>query len=198
MKKSLILSILLIAIGIGTVNAQELPDRRETMRAIVKVNDYFMKKWPDAGLATFVGNKMRPSSLWTRAVYYEGLMALYTINPQDRYFKYMYVGQASASGDYRETGSDRLIAKLRDKAAKCGANAIIITEHQVIADDSGQISTSPKFSGGPERVDTGNSWNAISEDSDLNFANSKRHTPVTTSGSVNNFTRIIRAEFIRY
>ena len=90
MKKSLILSILLIAIGIGTVNAQELPDRRETMRAIVKVNDYFMKKWPDAGLATFVGNKMRPSSLWTRAVYYEGLMALYTINPQDRYFKYMY------------------------------------------------------------------------------------------------------------
>jgi len=111
---------------------------------------------------------------------------------------YTVLGQASASGDYRETGSDRLIAKLRDKAAKCGANAIIITEHQVIADDSGQISTSPKFSGSPERVDTGNSWNAISEDSDLNFANSKRHTPVTTSGSVNNFTRIIRAEFIRY
>ena len=90
MKKSLILSVLLIVIGIGTIKAQELPDRRETMKAIVKVNDYFMKKWPDAGLATFVGNKMRPSSLWTRAVYYEGLMALYTINPQDRYFKYMY------------------------------------------------------------------------------------------------------------
>ena len=76
MKKSLILSVLLIAIGIGTIKAQELPDRRETMKTIVKVNDYFMKKWPDAGLATFVGNKMRPSSLWTRAVYYEGLMAL--------------------------------------------------------------------------------------------------------------------------
>lgn len=90
MKKSLILSFLLIAIGIGTLKSQELPDRKETMAAIVKVNDYFMKKWPDPGLATFVRNKVRPSSLWTRAVYYEGLMALYTINPQDRYFKYAY------------------------------------------------------------------------------------------------------------
>lgn len=90
MKRNLIISFLLVALGIGTINAQELPDRRETMKAIVKVNDYFMKKWPDPGLATFVGNKVRPSSLWTRAVYYEGLMALYTINPQDRYFKYMY------------------------------------------------------------------------------------------------------------
>lgn len=90
MKKSLILSLLLIAIGIGTLKSQELPDRKETMAAIVKVNDYFMRKWPDPGLATFVRNKVRPSSLWTRAVYYEGLMALYTINPQDRYFKYAY------------------------------------------------------------------------------------------------------------
>ena len=84
MKKNLLLSFLLIALGIGITKAQELPDRRETMKAIVKVNDYFMRKWPDPGLATFVRNKVRPSSLWTRAVYYEGLMALYTINPQDR------------------------------------------------------------------------------------------------------------------
>ena len=43
MKKNLILSILFIALGFGIVKAQELPDRRETMKAIVKVNDYFMK-----------------------------------------------------------------------------------------------------------------------------------------------------------
>ena len=111
---------------------------------------------------------------------------------------YTVLGQASARGDYRETGSDRLIAKLRDKAAKCGANAIIITEHQVIADASGQISTSPKFSSDIKRIDTGSSWETISEGSDLYFANSKRNKTVTTAGSVNNFTRIIRAEFIKY
>jgi rhamnogalacturonyl hydrolase YesR len=33
-------------------------------------------------------NRIRPSSLWTRAVYYEGLMALYEIDPDQRYIDY--------------------------------------------------------------------------------------------------------------
>ncbi|WP_373466502.1 glycoside hydrolase family 88 protein, partial [Acinetobacter soli] len=32
--------------------------------------------------------KVRTSNLWTRAVYYEGLMALYEIDPQQRYLDY--------------------------------------------------------------------------------------------------------------
>ena len=52
-----------------------------------KVNDYFMSKYADPTLPTNV-KKVRPSSLWTRAVYYEGLMALNDIDPQQRYMDY--------------------------------------------------------------------------------------------------------------
>ena len=52
-----------------------------------KANDYFMAKYADPTLPTNV-KKVRPSSLWTRAVYYEGLMALYDIDPQQRYLDY--------------------------------------------------------------------------------------------------------------
>ena len=52
-----------------------------------KVNDYFMAKYADPTLPTNV-KKVRPSSLWTRAVYYEGLMALCDIDPQERYLDY--------------------------------------------------------------------------------------------------------------
>lgn len=89
MKRNLILLLLFIALGSGMAQAQNLPDRKETLKTIIKVNDHFMAKWPDAGMPTFVG-KMRPSSLWTRAVYYEGLMALYSIYPQQKYYTYMY------------------------------------------------------------------------------------------------------------
>ena len=51
------------------------------------VNDYFMAKYADPTLPTNV-NKIRPSSLWTRAVYYEGLMALYEIDANPKYIDY--------------------------------------------------------------------------------------------------------------
>ena len=54
-----------------------------------KVNDYFMQKYADPTEDTHVGGKTRPSSLWTRAVYYEGLTALYDIDPQPSYLDYI-------------------------------------------------------------------------------------------------------------
>jgi len=50
-------------------------------------NQYFMNKWPDAG-KSIITNKERPSNIWTRAVYYEGLMALYSIDPKKEYYDY--------------------------------------------------------------------------------------------------------------
>jgi len=50
-------------------------------------NDYFMAKYSDPTIPTNV-KRIRPSSLWTRAVYYEGLMALNAIDPQERYVDY--------------------------------------------------------------------------------------------------------------
>ena len=65
-------------------NAQTAQDVLETAQ---KANDYFMAKYDDPTKPTFV-RKIRPSSLWTRAVYYEGLMELYTIDQQQRYIDY--------------------------------------------------------------------------------------------------------------
>jgi len=50
-------------------------------------NQYFMEKYADPTTPTFV-KKERPSSLWTRGVYYEGLMALNEIYPQSNYIDY--------------------------------------------------------------------------------------------------------------
>ena len=50
-------------------------------------NDYFMAKWPDPG-EDIVTDKVRPSNIWTRATYYEGLMALYEIDPNSRHYDY--------------------------------------------------------------------------------------------------------------
>jgi rhamnogalacturonyl hydrolase YesR len=52
-----------------------------------KANDYFMVKYEDPTVPTN-WKKVRPSNLWTRAVYYEGLMALQRIDPQQRYVDY--------------------------------------------------------------------------------------------------------------
>ncbi len=89
MKKSLALLLFFIFSGQAFARTQEMPDKEETLQILQKVNDQFMKKWPDAGMPTFV-KRMRPSNLWTRAVYYEGLMALYRIYPQQKYFTYMH------------------------------------------------------------------------------------------------------------
>ena len=59
----------------------------EVLQAARKTNDYFMAKYADPTVPTNV-KRIRPSSLWTRAVYYEGLMALQTLDPQQRYVDY--------------------------------------------------------------------------------------------------------------
>ena len=60
---------------------------QQVLSTTQKVNDYFMARYADPTLPTNV-KKVRPSNLWTRAVYYEGLMALQEIDPQERYIDY--------------------------------------------------------------------------------------------------------------
>ncbi len=67
--------------------AQQLPKNKAMLATMTRANDYFMAKWPDTG-KEIVTNKTRPSNIWTRAVYYEGLMALYGIDRQKRYYDY--------------------------------------------------------------------------------------------------------------
>jgi len=66
---------------------ETLPQQQAVLAAMRKANAYFMNKWPDPG-APIVTNKTRPSDIWTRAVYYEGLMGLYSVDPQKAYLDY--------------------------------------------------------------------------------------------------------------
>lgn len=60
----------------------------ETLRYANLVNDYFMRTYPDVGAKSYVGGKERDSKIWTRGVYYEGLMAMYRQYPQENCLKY--------------------------------------------------------------------------------------------------------------
>ena len=52
------------------------------------VNDYFMATNPDPTVDSFVDGKRRNSRIWTRGVYYEGLMAMYRQRPVDKWYAY--------------------------------------------------------------------------------------------------------------
>ena len=82
MKRLLTLLFPLFALS---VSAQPTAD--DVLALTRLANDYFMNKYEDPTVPTN-WKKVRPSSLWTRAVYYEGLMALQRIDPQERYIDY--------------------------------------------------------------------------------------------------------------
>ena len=69
------------------VGDAEMPTTRSVMSAMATANEYFMFKWPDPG-EDIVTDKARPSNIWTRGTYYEGLMALYDIDPKQEYYDY--------------------------------------------------------------------------------------------------------------
>ena len=96
--KILVLPLAILLFIGGLANAQNLPSKKEVMDKMVLTNAYFMNKWPDTG-KTIITNKERPSNIWTRAVYYEGLMALYSVNPDKAYYDYaMSWGEAHKWG----------------------------------------------------------------------------------------------------
>jgi len=78
--------IIYMVIGFN-LNAQELPGKKEILEKMTLANRYFMEKWPDVG-KRIVTNRSRASNIWTRGVYYEGLMALYKLDPKPEYYDY--------------------------------------------------------------------------------------------------------------
>lgn len=67
--------------------AQKMPVKKDILDVMAKTNKYFMEKWPDPG-KEIMTNILRPSNIWTRAVYYEGLMAFYKVSPKKEYYDY--------------------------------------------------------------------------------------------------------------
>ena len=78
-------SVLVIATLVSS--AQTLPSKKSIVKVMTLANQYFMNKWPDPG-KSIITNRERPSNIWTRGVYYEGLMALHTIDPNRKYYNY--------------------------------------------------------------------------------------------------------------
>lgn len=79
--------LLLTLVILQSCFAQKIPSKKSILKPMRQANEYFMNKWPDAG-KTIYTNIERPSNIWTRAVYYEGLMALYSIDKKKTYYDY--------------------------------------------------------------------------------------------------------------
>ena len=90
--KKMILIALTLLIGLPSMAADELPPREQTLKTLIKVNDFYLKNHPDPllGIPYYARKKVYEANIWTRAVYFEGLMALHSIYPANRYYDYAY------------------------------------------------------------------------------------------------------------
>jgi rhamnogalacturonyl hydrolase YesR len=85
--KSAPLALALALCSTAPAVAQDLPGPEAILGKLRLANGYFMQQWPDPG-KDIVTDRSRPSHIWTRGFYYEGLMALYGIDHDRRYYDY--------------------------------------------------------------------------------------------------------------
>lgn len=84
----LVLTALVCAVlSVAGASAQTLPSSEQVLTKLRQVNDQFLRTWPDPA-PDIVTDRARPSNIWTRATYFEGLMALHKIAPEARYTAY--------------------------------------------------------------------------------------------------------------
>jgi rhamnogalacturonyl hydrolase YesR len=87
------LKLILLSLAIITFSSCSIQKKQSKLKNVAilntmrSANSYFMNKWPDPGKSIFT-NKERPSNIWTRAVYYEGLMELYKLDKNAKYYDY--------------------------------------------------------------------------------------------------------------
>jgi len=87
MRKKIGIAVALFGLGTQLTLAQNIPSKKNVLKSLELTNAYFMNKWPDAG-KSIITNRERPSNIWTRAVYYEGLMSLYQVKADKAYYDY--------------------------------------------------------------------------------------------------------------
>lgn len=124
--------------------AADLPQPAAVLAKLRLANAHFMAEWPDVG-KTIVTNRERPSNIWTRAVYYEGLMALYGIAPDARSLDYAvrwaeFHRWGMRSGDLTRNADDQCCLQTyldldrleqkpeRIRAAKANLEAMVASE----------------------------------------------------------------------
>ncbi len=119
--KRLILSAFALLVTL-TMMAQ---DRNAVIEKARQANEYFMAKWSDPSWPTNA-KKLRPSNLWTRGVYFEGLMALNDVDPQQRYMDYV-----DAWGRFHKWGPYSGNLNTVDADHQCCAQAYLLRYMQV-------------------------------------------------------------------
>ncbi len=87
MKKIIICFYVLLFSSVSLDSRSQDQPSAVTLKSMLQANKYFIEKWPDPGKA-IITDRERPSNIWTRGVYYEGLMALYKINPNQYFIDY--------------------------------------------------------------------------------------------------------------
>jgi unsaturated rhamnogalacturonyl hydrolase len=90
MKKTLLpftLLFITLLLSFSSPAQKKLPAPEKTLGAMTLTNQYFMDKWSDVG-KRIVTERSRASNIWTRGVYYEGLMSLYKLDPKPAYLDY--------------------------------------------------------------------------------------------------------------
>lgn len=114
--------LVLLSISIAGCNnhsTKSLPSKEATMQSMVLANHYFMNKWSDVG-KTIITDRERVSNIWTRAVYYEGLMSLYKLNSKPEYYDY-----AVQWGEYHEWNLRRGNTYTRNADNQCAGQTYI-------------------------------------------------------------------------
>jgi rhamnogalacturonyl hydrolase YesR len=74
--------------GNGGQTSTPYPPAAEMLEVLARANQQFADKWPDTGAPIVVNGTSRQSNIWTRAVYYEGLLNLYSVDPKPAYKDY--------------------------------------------------------------------------------------------------------------
>lgn len=125
----LIIPILFLSFSARLLSAQNLVTPAKIKADMELANRYFMNKWPDPS-KNIVTDKVRPANLWTRATYYEGLMALYRLNLDTSLYQYAvdwasafswkptYGSLTTRDGDHQCCGQTYIELYLLDKKAE--------------------------------------------------------------------------------
>lgn len=64
-------------------------DSKEALDLMHRANAYFQAKWPEVGRPIPRPDRIRPSNIWTRSVYYEGLLELHRLDPKEKDLAYI-------------------------------------------------------------------------------------------------------------
>ena len=113
-------------------------------------------------------------------------------------YPYQVLGRAVVSGNYQQVTRDRMIAKLKSEAQKCGADAVLIVEQQVLPGDLLRNGRRTGFFTAFDYDDTNRSWGELYRDVDVTIGNIGKESGGGGRPGVGDYKRIIRAEFLRY